>query len=169
MPHRVCVMGVSGAGKTVVGALLAAALGVPFLDGDDLHPAENVRRMTQGIPLTDDDRRDWLAAIASRLAQARRTGSGLVIACSALKHAYRDILRRADAELRFVHLAGDRALIAQRLSHRLGHYMPGTLLDSQLATLEAPAPDERAWTFDLAEQPESIVAQIVVRLERARA
>ena len=153
----------------MVGALLAAALGVPFLDGDDLHPAENVRRMAQGIPLTDEDRRDWLAAIASRLAQARRTGSGLVIACSALKHAYRDILRRADAELRFVHLAGDRALIAQRLSHRLGHYMPGTLLDSQLATLEAPTPDERAWTFDLAEQPESIVAQIVVRLERARA
>ena len=157
-------MGVSGAGKTVVGSRLADALGVPFLDGDDLHPPHNVRRMAEGIPLTDADRRGWLAAIASRLAQARRAGTGLVVACSALKRAYRDILRSADAELRFVHLTGDRALIAQRLSQRVGHFMPATLLDSQLATLEVPGPDEHAWTFDGADTPQSIVAQIVSRL-----
>jgi gluconokinase len=158
-------MGVSGAGKTVVGTRLAQALGVAFLEGDDLHPAENVRRMAQGIPLTDRDRRGWLDAIARHLAQARRSHTGLVVSCSALKRAYRDVLRAADPDLRFVHLTGDPALIAQRMSHRAGHFMPPALLESQLATLEVPAPDERAWTFDLAEAPETIVAQIVARLE----
>ena len=157
-------MGVSGAGKSVVGALLADALGVPFLEGDDLHPAENVRRMAQGIPLTDDDRRGWLTEIAARLAAARRAGAGLVVSCSALKRAYRDQLRAADPEIRFVHLTGDPALIGQRMSQRPGHFMPATLLDSQLAALEIPAPDEDAWTFDLADAPDSIVSQIVARL-----
>lgn len=157
-------MGVSGAGKTVVGARLADALGVPFLEGDDLHPAENVQRMAQGIPLTDDDRRGWLTEIAARLAAVRRAGTGLVVSCSALKRAYRDQLRGADPEIRFVHLTGDPALIAQRMSQRPGHFMPATLLDSQLATLEIPASDEDAWTFDLADSPDSIVSQIVARL-----
>ncbi len=161
MQPRVCVMGVSGAGKTVVGTRLANTLGVAYLDGDDVHPAENVRKMAQGISLTDDDRRGWLVTIAARLAEARRSGSGLVVACSALKRAYRDILRSADADLRFVHLTGDRALIEQRMAQRTGHFMPATLLDSQLATLEPPDPDEHAWSFDLADTPESIVAQIV--------
>ena len=164
MSQRLCVMGVSGAGKTLVGTLLAGALGVAFLEGDDLHPADNVRRMAQGIPLTDDDRRSWLAAIAARLAEARRTDTGLVVACSALKRAYRDVLRGADPDIRFVHLTGDPALIARRLSQRVGHYMPATLLDSQLATLEPPTPEEHAWTFDLADTPESIVDEIVARL-----
>jgi gluconokinase len=158
-------MGVSGAGKTAVGARLADALGVPFLEGDDLHPAENVRRMVQGIPLTDDDRRGWLTEIAARLAAVRRAGTGLVVSCSALKRAYRDQLRGADPEIRFVHLTGDPALIAQRMSQRPGHFMPATLLDSQLATLEIPAPDEDAWTFYLADSPDSIVSQIVARLK----
>jgi gluconokinase len=165
---RICVMGVSGAGKTVVGALLADALGVAYLDGDELHSAYNVRRMAQGIPLTDEDRRAWLTAIASRLAQAKRSRTGLVVSCSALKRAYRDILRSADAGIQFVHLTGDPALIAQRLSHRAGHFMPPALLDSQLATLEIPAAEEHAWTFDLADTPESIVAQIVVQLTHPR-
>ncbi len=158
-------MGVAGAGKTVVGSLLARALGVAYLDGDDLHPPENVQRMAQGIPLTDDDRRGWLAAIATHMAEARGTGTGLVVSCSALKRAYRDVLRSADVDLRFVHLTGDRALIARRLSQRVGHYMPASLLESQLATLEPPAPDECAWTFDVAGSPESLVQQIVTRLE----
>jgi gluconokinase len=157
-------MGVSGAGKTLVGTLLAGALGVTFLEGDDLHPADNVRRMAQGIPLTDDDRRGWLASIAARLAEARRTDTGLVVACSALKRAYRDVLRRADPDIRFVHLTGDPALIARRLSQRAEHFMPATLLGSQLATLEPPTPEEHAWTFDLADTPESIVDEIVARL-----
>jgi gluconokinase len=157
-------MGVSGAGKTVVGTLLAAALGVTYLDGDELHPAANVQRMAQGIPLSDDDRRGWLSAIASRIADAKRAGAGLVVSCSALKRSYRDVLRGADADLRFVHLMGDPALIEQRLATRLGHFMPATLFRSQLATLEPPAPDERAWTFDVSDTPESIVTQIMARL-----
>ena len=157
-------MGVAGAGKTVVGSLLASGLAVPFLEGDDLHPPANVRKMAQGIPLTDDDRRPWLATIAARIAEAKRSDTGLVVACSALKRAYRDMLRGADADLRFVHLTGDRALLARRLAHRAGHFMPLSLLDSQLATLEIPSPDEHAWTCDVAETPQSIVARIVARL-----
>ncbi|HVH66419.1 MAG TPA: gluconokinase [Gemmatimonadales bacterium] len=159
-------MGVSGAGKTVVGTRLAAALGVRFLEGDDLHPAHNVQKMAQGVPLTDEDRHGWLEAVATRIAAARRRRTGLVVACSALKRAYRDILRGVppDGEVRFVHLTGDRALIARRLAQRVGHFMPAALLDSQLATLEGPAPEEHAWTFDVADTPESIVAQIVKRL-----
>ncbi len=164
MVQRVCVMGVSGAGKTVVGTLLADALAVPFLEGDALHPPENVRRMAQGIPLTDDDRRGWLQAIADRIAEARGTSSGLVVACSALKRAYRDVLRGADRELRFVHLTGDAGVIRQRMGQRVGHYMPASLLDSQLATLEVPGFDEHAWTFDVTGAPPSIVAHIVERL-----
>lgn len=162
--RRVCVMGVAGAGKTVVGTLLADALGVEFLEGDALHPPENVRRMAQGISLTDGDRRDWLRAIADRIAAARRASSGLVVACSALKRAYRDVLRGADGELRFVHLTGDAGVIRQRMSQRVGHYMPATLLDSQLATLEVPGVDEHAWTFDVAEAPHAIVLHIMERL-----
>jgi len=161
---RVCVMGVSGAGKTVVGTQLADALAVPFLEGDALHPPENVRRMAQGIPLTDDDRRGWLRAIAERIAEARRNGSGLVVACSALKRTYRDVLRGADRELRFVHLTGDAGVIRRRMGQRVGHYMPASLLDSQLATLEVPGVDEHVWTFDVADPPSAIVAHIVERL-----
>ncbi|HXJ29859.1 MAG TPA: gluconokinase [Gemmatimonadales bacterium] len=161
---RVCVMGVSGAGKTVVGTLLADALAVPFLEGDALHPPENVRRMAQGIPLSDDDRRGWLRAIADQISEARRMSSGLVVACSALKRAYRDLLRAADSELRFVHLTGDAAVIRERMGQRVGHYMPASLLDSQLATLEVPGVDEHAWTFDVADSPPAIVARIVERL-----
>jgi gluconokinase len=138
---------------------------VAWLDGDDLHSAQSVQKMARGTPLTDDDRRGWLEAIAARIADARRANTGLVVACSALKRAYRDVLRNADAELRFVHLSGDRAVIARRMSQRAGHFMPASLLDSQLATLEIPGPDERAWTFDVADSPEAIVARIVERLD----
>ena len=162
--QRICVMGVAGAGKTTVGTLLADALGSAYLEGDDLHPAESVRRMAQGIPLTDEDRGPWLDAIASRIARAKRSDAGLVVSCSALKRSYRDTLRRADGDMRFVHLVGDAPLIAQRLARRAGHFMPATLLESQLATIEIPAPDEHAWTFDVADTPEAIVARIVGRL-----
>ena len=165
--HRICVMGVSGAGKTAVGTRLAAAIGVPYLEGDELHPAANVERMAQGIPLTDEDRRPWLAAIAARIAAAARARTGLVVSCSALKRAYRDILRGADARLLFVHLTGERSLIAQRLANRSGHFMPPAMLDSQLATLEVPGPGEGAWTIDVADTPAAIVARIVERLKAA--
>lgn len=161
---RICVMGISGAGKTVVGTLLADALGVAFLEGDALHPPENVRRMAQGVALTDADRRGWLESIADHIARARRAGQGLVVACSALQRAYRDVLRGADAELRFVHLTGDAAVIRQRMTQRVGHYMPASLLDSQIATLEVPTVDEHALTFDVGDPPQSIVERIVARL-----
>jgi gluconokinase len=160
------VMGVCGSGKSLIGAALARELGVEFVEGDALHPPDNVKRMTAGIPLTDEDRHGWLLAIATRLREARRAGTGLVISCSALKRKYRDLLRSAgDADARFVYLAGDRALIADRLANRRGHFMPTSLLDSQLATLEEPSPDEGAWTCDIRETPESIVARLVQRTD----
>ena len=157
-------MGVSGAGKSLIGAALARALDVAFLEGDELHPAENVRRMAAGTPLTDEDRHGWLIAIAARLRDAKRAGVGLVVACSALKRRYRDLLRSVGVgDVRFVFLKGTRALIAERLAQRPGHFMPPALLDSQLATLEEPGADERVWICDIRETPDAIVADVVRR------
>ena len=158
------LMGVSGSGKTTIGARLARALGSEFVEGDDLHPPENVTRMTAGIPLTDDDRRGWLLAIAARLREAKRARIGLVVSCSALKRSYRDLLRSVgEAEVRFVYLAGSRALFAERLAQRRGHFMPPSLLESQLSILEEPSPDERAWVCDISQAPDAIVADLVKR------
>jgi gluconokinase len=158
------IMGVCGSGKSLIGAALARELGVEFVEGDALHPPDNVKRMAAGVPLTDYDRQGWLTAIATRLRDARREGVGLVVSCSALKQKYRDVLRSAgDSDVRFVFLAGDRALVAERLASRRGHFMPPSLLDSQLATLEEPSPDEGAWTCDIRHTPESIVAEVVRR------
>ncbi|MCC6927583.1 MAG: gluconokinase [Gemmatimonadaceae bacterium] len=167
-PVLLVLMGVAGAGKSTVGAALASALGVEFVEGDDLHPAENRARMSAGIPLTDADRAGWLRTLAEQLAQAHREGRGLVVACSALKRAYRDVLR-AGAPVRFVFLDGDRWLIAERLERRRGHFMPPALLDSQFATLEAPAPDEAAWRFDVSTPPDEIALEVVARLVKAAA
>lgn len=159
------VMGVCGAGKSLIGAKLARELGVEFVEGDALHPPENVRRMAAGIPLTDDDRHDWLLAIAARLRGARREGVGLVASCSALKRKYRDLLRTAgDADVRFVYLAGTRELLAERMTSRSGHFMPPSLLESQLATLEEPTPDERAWVCNTRNSPDAIVADLLTRV-----
>jgi gluconokinase len=158
------IMGVSASGKSTIGAMLARALGVAFVEGDDLHPPENVQRMAAGIPLTDADRRGWLRAIAGRLREAQRAGVGLVVTCSALKRSYRDLLRSdGAADVRFVYLEGDDALLATRMAHRRGHFMPGSLLESQLATLEEPSQDEHAWACDIRETPETIVADLVAR------
>ncbi len=136
------IMGVSGAGKTTIGSALARALGVEFLEGDLLHPSSNVQRMAAGIALTDNDRRPWLIAIAQRLRGAKQSGIGLVVACSALKRSYRDLLRsRGAADVQFVYLAGDRPLIAERMAERRDHFMPPGLLASQLASLQEPARD----------------------------
>lgn len=157
-------MGVAGSGKSTIGAMFARALHLAFLEGDDLHPAQNVERMAAGIPLTDDDRRPWLLAIAGQLRDAQRAGMGLVVACSALKRSYRDLLRSVGAaDVRFVYLTGTRALLAERLANRRGHYMPAALLDSQLATLEEPAADEHAWVCDISQPPEAVVADLVKR------
>ncbi len=157
------VMGVAGAGKSVIGALLAGALGVEFVEGDAYHPADNVAKMSAGTPLTDEDRQGWLAAIAARLADARRAGTGLVVSCSALKRAYRDVLRAGESDVQFVYLEGSRDLLTQRLAGRRGHFMPPALRDSQLAILEPPAPDEHAWVCDIREPPDQIVASLATR------
>jgi len=134
----VVLMGVCGCGKTTVGRMVAEALGWPFLDADDFHPAANVARMRAGTALTDDDRWPWLDRLAAEMAAINARGAHAVLACSALKQSYRDRLARA-GDVRFFYLKGDRATIAPRLTARPGHYMPASLLDSQLATLEEPA------------------------------
>jgi carbohydrate kinase (thermoresistant glucokinase family) len=143
----VVVMGVSGSGKSTVGGLLAEKLGVPFVDADDLHPAANVAKMAAGHPLTDDDRWPWLARVGAELSAAE--GTGMVIACSALKRAYREAILAAEPSTRFVFLSGSRELLAARMSHRPGHFMPVSMLDSQLATLEPLGSDEPGITVDL--------------------
>jgi gluconokinase len=157
------VMGVSGSGKSLIGAALARALRIDFVEGDAYHSAENVKRMTSGVPLTDEDRAQWLQSLASRIVEAKRAGGGLVMTCSALKRTYRDVLRAGAPELRFVFLRGSPALLAERLASRRGHFMPPSLLDSQLATLQEPAPDEGAWVCDIRETPQDLVAELVAR------
>ncbi len=158
---RWVVMGVSGCGKSSVGLQLASALEVPFLEGDTYHSYENVAKMTAGVPLTDADRADWLWALHREIREARLKHSGLVLSCSSLKRRYRDLLRSADPELRFAHLAGPRALIAERMAARKDHYMPATLLDSQLATLEPLEDDEAGIVLDIVQQPAELVRQIL--------
>jgi len=157
------VMGVTGSGKSTIGAMLARSLGVNFIEGDDYHPPENVQRMAAGIPLTDADRAGWLRALASRLSEAATSGTGLVLTCSALKRSYRDVLRAAVPDIQFVFLDGPRSLIAERLGNRHGHFMPAALLDSQVATLEAPAAEEHAWVCDIAQSPQDIVSSLIAR------
>jgi gluconokinase len=159
------VMGVCGSGKSLIGAQLACELDIEFVEGDGLHPPDNVQRMAAGIPLTDDDRHGWLIAIAARLREAKRAGVGLVVSCSALKRSYRDLVRTVgEADVRFVYLAGSRVLLAERLANRRGHFMPPSLLESQLSILEEPSPDERALVCDIRETPDAIVADLVRRV-----
>lgn len=165
----IVVMGVSGCGKSTVGRALAAALGLPFVEGDDLHPPRNVAKMRSGTPLTDDDRRDWLATLAEVLAGAAARGHGVVVSCSALKRRYRDQLRAGAPGTRFVYLHGTPELLAERLAARRHAYMPASLLESQLQTLEAPAADEAAIELDIAQPAESLVAEALRRLETAAA
>ena len=160
---RLIVMGVSGCGKSTVGAFLGARTGIPFIEGDTLHPARNVALMAAGTPLTDEDRAGWLDDIASRFG-ALEADAGLIISCSALKRIYRDRLRAACPDLRFIHLHGDKALLEQRLQYRTGHYMPPSLLTSQLQTLEPPSSDEPAITLDIAMPTDQLVAHIEQQL-----
>ncbi|MFC7306858.1 gluconokinase [Streptomyces monticola] len=158
----VVVMGVTGTGKSTVGELIAAGLAVPYAEADDFHPQANVEKMRSGTPLDDEDRRPWLDAIG-RWAK-ERTGLGGVVSCSALKRAYRDRLRAAAPGLVFVHLHGSRALITERQSARKGHFMPSSLIDSQFATLEPLAPDERGFVVDVTPEPPVIVEQVLREL-----
>jgi gluconokinase len=161
----VVVMGVSGAGKSTVAALLATQLGWDFAEGDALHPPANVAKMAAGQSLTDEDRKPWLAAVARWIDDELDAGRCGVITCSALKRRYRDQLRRP--QVLFVYLDVPRAELRRRLARRIGHYMPASLLASQLATLEPPAPDETAITV-VARDPASSVDAIVTALDKVR-
>ena len=157
---RLVIMGVSGCGKSSVGAALSLRLGITYFDGDDLHTADAVAKMRDGVPLTDADRWPWLDRVAAVL----RDAAPVIVGCSALKQVYRDRIRAgADGPVTFVHLAGSRELIASRMGARTGHYMPTTLLDSQFAALEPPGPEE-AITVDIALDLPDLVQAIVEQL-----
>jgi gluconokinase len=160
----VVVMGVSGSGKSTVGAALAQRLRVPFADADDLHPRANIAKMSAGRPLDDEDRYPWLEIIGEWLA-VRADGGGGVMSCSALKRKYRDQLRRHAPDLAFVHLEGSHAVITDRQASRPGHFMPASLLASQFATLEPLQPDERGVVIDVDQSVDAIVAASVSELE----
>ncbi|WP_299817281.1 gluconokinase [uncultured Jannaschia sp.] len=165
MALKILVMGVTATGKTTLGIELAQALRGRFVDGDDLHTRGNVRKMARGEPLTDRDRAPWLDHVGRTLAERRGT---TVIACSALKRAYRDRIRARTGLVSLVHLAGDRDMLEQRLKQRTGHYMPASLLDSQLETLEPPTADERPIVVSADRPPRRLVAEVLDRLRGRR-
>ena len=165
--RHVVVMGVSGCGKSTVGEGIAGTLGWPFAEADDFHPPANVAAMRSGRPLTDDDRRPWLADLASWLADREAEGRSSVMSCSALRRAHRDVLRSGAPEVLFVHLDGAAEVIAARVAARAGHFMPPSLLDSQVATLEPLAADEQGVVLDLLAERVVLVEQAVAWLRRA--
>jgi gluconokinase len=158
-------MGVSGSGKSTIATKLAERLGWTFEDGDRFHPASNVAKMSAGHPLTDEDRRPWLQAIAGEIDRVCRDGSHVVIACSALKRAYRNLLIHGRNDVRIIFLDGNQALISNRLARRKGHFMPPGLLDSQIKTLEPPQADEHPITVSIDAPVEVIVENIVDQLK----
>ncbi|MCU1437893.1 MAG: gntK 1 [Naasia sp.] len=166
--QAVIVMGASGSGKSTVGRLIAERLGVDFVDADDLHSPESTAKMAAGTPLTDEDRWPWLRRVGAVLADETAQGRSSVVACSALRRAYRDLLRQAaGGPVTFVHLHGTRELLEQRLGKREGHFMPPALLDSQLATLEPLGPDERPVLVDIALPPEQAADAAIAALSGA--
>ena len=168
-PHVIVMMGVSGSGKSTIAAMLAHRLGWTYEDGDWFHPKSNVEKMHHGEPLTDEDRWPWLKAIAAWIDATRKTGGHGVVACSALKRAYRDILIDGRPDVRLVFLKGDQELIARRIAARDDHFMPASLLDSQFKTLEEPAADEHPIAVSIAPHPREIVDNIVKKLGIAEA
>ena len=159
---RIVVMGVSGSGKSTIGGLLAQRLGSRLVDADSLHPPANVARMAAGHPLTDDDRWPWLRVVGDVLATAG--APGIVVACSTLKRSYREAILAQAPGTKFVHLHGSRELLAQRMGHREGHFMPMSLLTTQLATLEPLETHEPGMTIDIASEPSAIIERIMREL-----
>ncbi|MBB2685520.1 UNVERIFIED_ORG: gluconokinase [Rhizobium etli] len=158
-PHAIIVMGVSGCGKSSVGEKLAEALHLAFVEGDALHPAANVEKMSKGIPLTDEDRMPWLDCIGEDIKTSLEKGEGIIVSCSALKRIYRVRLRAAaGGNLFFVYLEGSRGLLTKRMGERKGHFMPVSLLESQLATLEVPTGEQGVVTVDIDDTVEGIAA-----------
>jgi gluconokinase len=160
----IVVMGVSGSGKTTVGAMLAGRLHWVYAEADDFHPLANIEKMAAGYPLNDEDRRPWLAAIGAWMDKQIGAGQPGVVTCSALKRTYRDQLRAGRPEVRLVYLRGSRELIAARLASRHGHFFHAEMLDSQFRDLEEPTPDEDVLVVPIAESPEEIVEQILAQI-----
>lgn len=160
-PRVIVVSGVSGVGKTTIAELLADRLGVPYLEGDEIHPPANIEKMAAGHPLDDVDRRPWLLAIANWIGAQEAIGRGGVVSCSALKRSYRDLLRAGHPSVWFLQLDGSPQLLAERISARTGHFMPPELLASQLATLEPIGPDEPGMSADVISTPAAIVAGVI--------
>jgi gluconokinase len=169
VPAVLIVMGVSGCGKSTIGALVAARLGWEFEDADWFHPVSNVDKMHSGIPLTDEDRWPWLDAVATWIDKTRRSGGHGVVACSALKRSYRDILIGKRSDVRLVYLKGDETLIARRLATRHEHFMPRSLLHSQFEALEEPGPDENPIIVSIEPQPRDIAVQILSAMNTVEA
>ena len=163
-PAAIIVMGVSGSGKSTIGALLAEALGWPFADADGFHPAANVAKMAAGQPLTDADRWPWLDAIAAHIGASRTAGQPVVVACSALRRAYRERLRAGHGDLIFLHLAGAPEVIATRQAARQGHFMPPSLMASQVATLEDTAEEADAVTVSVSASPHEVLVAAIDQL-----
>jgi carbohydrate kinase (thermoresistant glucokinase family) len=163
---HVIVMGVSGSGKTTVGEGIATELGFELIEGDDYHPPRNVEKMAAGVPLTDDDRRPWLETLATLLEDRHARSQGTVLACSALRSAYRDVLRSAvpAAETFIILLEADAATLRSRMESRTGHYMPPALLESQLATLERLQPDEPGVVLDATRSVDVVIAAAVAAM-----
>ena len=164
----IVVMGVSGSGKSTVAAGLVERLGWEFAEGDDFHPPENVEKMRAGHPLDDEDRWPWLRRLADWIGEHERAGRSVVVTCSALKRSYRDLLRDGHPSVWFAHVTADAALIRERMEHRTGHYMPSSLLDSQLATLQPLADDEPGARISGAGSPASVVTELLAALDAER-
>lgn len=163
-PLHLVLMGVSGTGKSTIAAALRELLDWPFCEGDDLHPQANIDKMSRGEPLDDDDRAPWLEALVEWTLEHERAGQDTIMTCSALKRAYRDVLRRGGEGTYFVHLVGDDELLAERMSQRDRHFMPTSLLESQFDTLEHLGADERGMIADVVEDPESIARMILAHV-----
>ena len=164
-PCALIVMGVSGSGKSTIGESLAERLGWPYEDADTFHPASNVAKMSAGHPLTDEDRWPWLKAIAAEIDRVCKADERVVIGCSALKRAYRDVLLHGRTDIRLVYLEGTQSLIADRIGQRKGHFMPPGLLTSQFATLEPPTPDEHPLTVSIDAPVEAIIDDVLRQLK----
>src|SRR5581483_5910593 len=163
----VIVFGVAGVGKTTIGKLLSSELGWKFYEGDDFHPIANVEKMKKGIPLNDGDRQPWLESLRERIKESLAANEDAVLACSALKRKYRDLLR-VNSQVRFVYLRGDKEIVRERLKQRRGHFFDPKLLESQFADLEEPGPDEAVLVVDAEGHPQQLVTKIVRSLRDSR-